>query len=202
MTSSGEGEALWFVIWEVIQVKSHWTPLCAIDAIPASQNISLWKSDLSLASRKVQFSYGLLPGFVAAAIFYSLTSFPKPSAFDRVMPQALIFTVVGQAITGMVFLLYDSNQSDCPVDQEPWIVLSGRGSACIGSYNFKQTFDSILVRVTKPFLSIEWFRIRATHCYVVLHLQRRLYGSGPGMPTFPEGKPPKQSLSKLKWWSF
>ena len=39
----------------------------------------------------------LLPGFVAAAIFYSLTSHPKPGAFDRVV-LALIFTVVVQAI--------------------------------------------------------------------------------------------------------
>ena len=45
----------------------------------------------------------LLPGFVAAAIFYSLTSYPKPSPFDRVV-QALIFTVIGKAITdGVLF---------------------------------------------------------------------------------------------------
>ena len=39
----------------------------------------------------------LLPGFVAAAIFYSLTSHPKPGAFERVV-QALIFTMVVRAI--------------------------------------------------------------------------------------------------------
>ncbi len=44
----------------------------------------------------------LLPGFVAAAIFYSLTSHPKPTAFDRVV-QALIFTVIGNAITTAIF---------------------------------------------------------------------------------------------------
>ena len=27
----------------------------------------------------------LLPGFIAATIFYSLTSYPKPGAFDRVI---------------------------------------------------------------------------------------------------------------------
>ena len=48
----------------------------------------------------------LLPGFVAASIFYSLTSYPKPSPFDRVV-QALIFTVIGHAI-GDGILLFGS----------------------------------------------------------------------------------------------
>ena len=39
----------------------------------------------------------LLPGFVAAAVFHSLTSYPKPKEFDRVV-QALIFTIIAQAI--------------------------------------------------------------------------------------------------------
>ena len=39
----------------------------------------------------------LLPGFVAAAVFHSLTSYPKPNEFDRVV-QALIFTIIAQAI--------------------------------------------------------------------------------------------------------
>lgn len=38
----------------------------------------------------------LLPGFVAAWVFYSLTSFAKPSQFERVI-QALIFTLFVQA---------------------------------------------------------------------------------------------------------
>ena len=37
----------------------------------------------------------LLPGFITAWIFYSLTSFVKPSQFERVV-QALIFTFVIQ----------------------------------------------------------------------------------------------------------
>ena len=43
----------------------------------------------------------LLPGFVAAGIFYSLTSHPKPNAFDRTV-LALIFTVIAQSITQFV----------------------------------------------------------------------------------------------------
>ena len=38
----------------------------------------------------------LLPGFVAAAVFYSLTSHPKPGDLDKIV-QALVFTMVGRA---------------------------------------------------------------------------------------------------------
>jgi len=44
----------------------------------------------------------LLPGFIAAAVFYSLTSHPKPGAFDRVVV-ALIFTLIGQTISEFLF---------------------------------------------------------------------------------------------------
>ena len=40
----------------------------------------------------------LLPGFVAAAVFYSLTCWPRPGAFERIV-SALIFTALGYAIT-------------------------------------------------------------------------------------------------------
>lgn len=39
----------------------------------------------------------LLPGFLAAWVFYGFTSFPKPSQFERVI-QALIFTLIIQSI--------------------------------------------------------------------------------------------------------
>ena len=38
----------------------------------------------------------LLPGMVASAMFYSLTSHPKPNEFGQVV-QALILTTVSQA---------------------------------------------------------------------------------------------------------
>ena len=39
----------------------------------------------------------LLPGFVGAAVFYALASYPKPGEFGQVV-QALVFTTVGQAV--------------------------------------------------------------------------------------------------------
>src|SRR5882724_11990607 len=41
--------------------------------------------------------YKLLPGFVAAWVFYSLTAHPRKGPFERTV-QALIFTVITQAI--------------------------------------------------------------------------------------------------------
>ena len=47
----------------------------------------------------------LLPGLVASAIFYSLTSHPKPNEFGQVA-QALIFTIVSQAATWVIGLIW------------------------------------------------------------------------------------------------
>ncbi len=55
------------------------------------QNDVAWAS-----SEAIGILMFLLPGFLAAAIFYSLTSHPKPDAFGQVI-QALIFTVIVQA---------------------------------------------------------------------------------------------------------
>lgn len=46
----------------------------------------------------------LLPGFVGAAVFYALTSHPRPGEFDRVV-LALVFTTVGQAVAWLARLL-------------------------------------------------------------------------------------------------
>ena len=52
----------------------------------------------------------LVPGFVAAWIFYSLTSYPKPSQFERVI-QALIFTLFIQVSVKIIasILLFIGN---------------------------------------------------------------------------------------------
>lgn len=55
------------------------------------QNDVAWAS-----SEAIGILMFLLQGFLAAAIFYSLTSHPKPDAFGQVI-QALIFTVIVQA---------------------------------------------------------------------------------------------------------
>lgn len=47
----------------------------------------------------------LLPGFVSAWMFYGLTSYQKPSQFERVV-QALIFTAFIQAFTSLLKYLF------------------------------------------------------------------------------------------------
>ena len=60
-------------------------------------DIIAWRgkgADMDWASGDiVSVIYYLLPGFVAAWVFYGLTAHPKASPFERVV-QALIFTVV------------------------------------------------------------------------------------------------------------
>jgi len=53
------------------------------------------------ASDVTTISAQLLPGFLTAWIFYSLTAHPKPSPFERVI-QALIFTMIVQALVVLV----------------------------------------------------------------------------------------------------
>lgn len=43
----------------------------------------------------------LLPGFLAAWVFYGLTSHPKPSQFERVV-QALIFTLIVKVVVSLL----------------------------------------------------------------------------------------------------
>jgi len=50
-----------------------------------------------ISTELVKLLYNLLPGFVAAAVFYGLTAHARASPFERVV-EALIFTVIVQAV--------------------------------------------------------------------------------------------------------
>ena len=138
----------------------------------------------------------LLPGFVAAAIFYSLTSHPKPGAFDRVV-QALIFTVIGQAIVALLLVIDNSAKTD-----NQWLknwapalsVLIAVILGLVASYaSNRDTVHGILrcLGVTKETsYPSEWYSAFSRHhgCFVVLHLkgERRLYGWPEEWPSHPE----------------
>ena len=49
------------------------------------------------SSEVIKVIYALLPGFIAAWVFYGLTAHPKLSPFERTV-QALIFTGIIQAL--------------------------------------------------------------------------------------------------------
>ena len=50
------------------------------------------------ANNTIEVLYFLVPGFIAAAVYYGLTSAAKPNTFERLI-QALIFTIIVQALT-------------------------------------------------------------------------------------------------------
>ena len=121
----------------------------------------------------------LLPGFVAAAIFYSLTSHPRPGAFDRVI-QALIFTVIGQAIVALI-LSIDSTVKESIQRVSNWeFILSVLVAIILGlaaSYaSNRDTVHGILRRLgvtRETSFPSEWYSAFSRHhgCYVVLHLE-------------------------------
>ena len=137
----------------------------------------------------------LLPGFVAAAVFYSLTCWPRPGAFERIV-SALIFTAIGQAITEFGFSLFQSGENVKPIEE--WkplgsilvAVVLGVGVACLSNANILQR-PLRRARVTRETSHpSEWYSAFARlgdSSFVVLHLQgeRRLYGYAEEWPSNP-----------------
>ena len=133
----------------------------------------------------------LLPGFVAASVFHSLTSHPKPGTFDRLI-QALVFTVIVNAITVGISLVANITL------EESWIpVLAVSISVMLALitvyWSNNDTMHGILRRlgITKETsYPSEWYSTfwRLNDCYVVLHLkgERRLYGWPEEWPSQPD----------------
>lgn len=149
-----------------------------------------------ISSEAVGLLVFLLPGFVAAAIFHSLTSHPKPSAFDRVV-QALIFTVVGQAIVALFSAMSTRIKESLQGEQNLEITLTVFVAIVLGLFaSYISNRDSVhgilrYVGVTKETsYPSEWYSAFSRHhdCYVVLHLvgQRRIYGWPEEWPSRPD----------------
>ena len=139
----------------------------------------------------------LLPGFVAAAVFYSLTSNRKPNEFGQVV-QALVFTMVGQSIAWTILYTLETFLK--------YSVLQSEGLEIAVSVLSAVLFALIVVYVSNNDIVHRFFRrIGLTRrdsypsrwystfdqndeCYVVLHLkgERRLYGWPEEWPNHPE----------------
>ena len=138
----------------------------------------------------------LLPGFVAASVFYSLSSYPKPNEFGQVV-QALVFTMVGQIIALSVqqlTILLDASRP-WPTTLEIIVpTLSAVAFALIVVYaSNNDTLHGLFRRLRftrETSYSSEWYSSFAENpnCYVVLHLKdrRRLYGWPEEWPSRPE----------------
>ena len=135
----------------------------------------------------------LLPGFVAAAVFYSLTSYPKPNEFGQVI-QALVFTMVGQSIAWTLRQIVGPETS-WPIGFEATVsVLCAVTFALIVAYIANNDIAHSFfrrIRITREnSYPSEWHAsfARNPDSYVVLHLKdgRRLYGWPREWPSRPE----------------
>jgi hypothetical protein len=139
----------------------------------------------------------LLPGFLAAWVYYSLTSHTKPIQFERVI-QALIFTLIIQillvpfeTILTSVGRLVALRPWDAFAAQLSSMLLAvGLGSVLAFGAN-RDIFYKLLRKLgltSRSSHPSEWFAIfdeKVT--YVVLHMkdERRLYGWPKEWPTEP-----------------
>ncbi|MXY72700.1 MAG: hypothetical protein F4Y97_06625 [Dehalococcoidia bacterium] len=138
----------------------------------------------------------LLPGFVAAAIYYSLTSHPKPSAFERLI-QALIFTAVIQASVSLLPDSLPSPEIDIGADA-PWdpawpvaiAVILALIVVVVVNYDLAHSLLRWLRITRENAYSSEWDSSLARNdgSYVVVHLagERRLYGWPDEWPNDPK----------------
>lgn len=130
----------------------------------------------------------LLPGFVAASIYYAFTSHVKPSAFERVV-QALVFTIVVEAILGVAGAL------GCPWTDSVALPVAVAGilgltvSAAVNHDLAHRLFRWLGVTRETSHPS-GWYSAFARYqdSHVVLHLvgERRLYGWPSEWPTSPD----------------
>ena len=136
----------------------------------------------------------LLPGFVAAAVFYSFTAYPKPNEFGQVV-HALAFTMVGQLIAGSIQLLATALGASDPWPASLEIIvptLSAVAVALLTAYLSNKDFTHKAFRrigLTRETANPAWYSSFAnnTDCYVVLHLkdERRLFGWPEEWPSHP-----------------
>ena len=130
----------------------------------------------------------LLPGFLAAWIFYGLTSHPKPSQFERAV-QALIFTFIIQVLVTPLHWLLET-MGDFIALREWDSASEGFASMCLAillgivlayftnndSFHKQLRKKGFTTRTSHP---SEWFYVFSkTITFIILHLKdgRRLYG--------------------------
>lgn len=141
----------------------------------------------------------LMPGFLAAWIYFGLTSHPKPPQFERVI-QALVLTFVIQAITpairwsavalGRVLTLGSWTVASERMAQFAIAVVIGIAFAILTNSDSIHKWLRSLRLTTRTSHPSEWYAVLATHVYYVvlqLHDGRRLYGWPKEWPQMPSG---------------
>lgn len=151
-------------------------------------------------SEAVSILIFLLPGFVAASVFYAFTSYPKPSEFERVV-QALIFTIVVQAVIGVLHAVFlwagGTAETVVTLTKTGEIITSVSVAIVLGLVVVRivnnDTLHGLLRRLRftqENSYPSEWYSAFSRHpdSYVVLHLkgERRLYGWPEEWPNRPD----------------
>ena len=140
----------------------------------------------------------LLPGFLAAWIFYGFTSYPKPSQFERVI-QALIFTFIIQVavlIEKAICLKIGVYWNVGNWSEHSNIICSTINSIFLGTlfsyYANNDKFHKLIRKIgisRETSFPSEWFGTFSKDVtYIVLHLkdERRLYGWPIEWPSAPD----------------
>lgn len=149
----------------------------------------------SMAKDFIAILQYLLPGFLAAWVFYAFTSFSKPSQFERVV-QALIFSLMIQALVFLEKFIVCLNNQSLPWTQRLDIVCSTITAIILGAvfsyYSNNDKFHHLARRLkltNKTSFPSEWFGAFSRNVtYVVLHLndERRIYGWVKEWPSDPD----------------
>lgn len=151
----------------------------------------------TVAKETIALAQYLLPGFLAAWIFYGLTSHPKPSQFERVI-QALIFTLVTRGIVLVeksALLAIGQHWSIGTWTADSEVICATIAAVLLGAvFAFFANNDGFH-RLARRFgitretsFPSEWFGAFLKNVtYVVLHLkdERRLYGWPDEWPSEP-----------------
>jgi uncharacterized protein DUF6338 len=146
----------------------------------------------------IDFLTYLLPGFVAAAVVYSLTPAPRPSPFERIV-QALIFTIFVQVtVVGTKHTLLWAGSRTEPIgiwDDEvatAWSVLLAIGLGLLVAWAANTDKVHNLLRQSgltyQTSYPSEWYgALCQNKGFVVLHLtgERRLFGWAEEWPSTP-----------------
>ena len=131
----------------------------------------------------------LLPGLVAAAIFYALTSFPGPALSDRVVV-ASIFTATGQTVVEYGFPASADAGEWKPLASIVVAVALGLGASVLCNADIPHAPLRWLHITRETSHPSEWYSTFARlgdGSYIVLHLrgERRLYSYAEEWPGDP-----------------
>ena len=135
------------------------------------------------ANNTTEVLYFLVPGFIAAAVYYGLTSAPKPSTFERIV-QALIFTVIIQGLSKLVSLTglleEETWKAVAPSVNVAIAVIMGLTVVFLANKDLPHRWLRRWHITRETAYPTDWYGVFANNpgCFVVLYLRdgRRLYG--------------------------